>query len=72
MLRPMNKLPTMTPEELRAARAEMGLTQEEAANKYGAGLRSYKNWELGERTIPGPVVVLTRYLVDEFRKLKRY
>ena len=62
----------MTPEELRAARKEMGLTQEEAARKYGAGLRSYKNWELGERAIPGPVVVLTKYLLNEFRNLKKY
>jgi DNA-binding transcriptional regulator YiaG len=68
---PMNKLPTMTPEELRAARKEMGLTQADAAMKYAVALRTYKNWELGEASIPGPAIVLTKYLLEEFRRPRK-
>jgi DNA-binding transcriptional regulator YiaG len=64
----MSKLPTMPPEELRAIRTEMGDTQAQAAERYGVDLRSYKRWELGERSIPGPVVVLSGLLLKEFRR----
>ena len=59
----------MSPEELRAAREEMGLTQSEAAEKYELSLRGYKHYELGQRAIPGPVKVLTKILLDQHRKI---
>jgi DNA-binding transcriptional regulator YiaG len=65
---PMSKLPTMTPDELRAIREEIGDTQAQAAARYGVDLRSYKRWELGERAIPGPAVVLSGFLLREFRR----
>jgi transcriptional regulator with XRE-family HTH domain len=58
----------MQPEELRAARHEMGLTQQEAADKYELSLRGYKNYELGEKPIPGPIKILTRYYLQEHRR----
>jgi transcriptional regulator with XRE-family HTH domain len=58
----------MQPEELRAARHEMGLTQQEAAEKYELSLRGYKNYELGEKPIPGPIKILTRYYLQEHRR----
>jgi transcriptional regulator with XRE-family HTH domain len=61
--------PIMEAEELRAARQEMGLTQQEAANKYELSLRGYKQYELGERPIPGPVRLLTKYFLQEYRKV---
>ena len=64
----MSKLPTMMPEELRAIRTEMGDTQAQAAARYGVDLRSYKRWELGERAIPGPAVVLSTFLLNQFRR----
>ena len=67
----MNKLPTMTPEELRAVRAEMGLTQIEAAELYNVSLSGYKKWELGQRKIDGPAVPLTKYLLDKFRNIRK-
>jgi transcriptional regulator with XRE-family HTH domain len=59
---------TMTPDQLRAAREELGLTQNEAAKKYELSLRGYKNYELGERPIPGPVKLLTQYFLIDHRK----
>lgn len=58
----------MTKEELRDARKEMEMTQEDAADKYQVSIRSYKAYELGEAKIPGPVKLLTKYLLKEFRK----
>jgi DNA-binding transcriptional regulator YiaG len=58
----------MTPEELRSAREEMGMTQPEAAAKYELSLRGYKHYELGQRAIPGPVKVLTKFLLDQYRR----
>lgn len=58
----------MSAEELRAARLEIGLTQPEAAKKYDISLRAYKNYELGERDVPGPIRLLTEYYLKEFRK----
>jgi putative transcriptional regulator len=67
----MNTPSTMTPEELRAARAEMGLTQVEAAKLYNVSLSGYKKWELGERKIEGPAVPLTKHLLEAFRTIRR-
>lgn len=58
----------MTPMELREARHRLGLS----ANQFGrvVGLtpekpgRTVRRWEAGENDIPGPVVVLTRLLLD--------
>lgn len=63
----MSKLPTMTPEELRAIRAEMEDTQAEAATRYGVVISTYKRWEQGVREIPGPAVVLGRLLLKMHR-----
>ena len=59
----------MKPEQLRAAREEMGLTQVEAAKKYNVKLRTYKNYELGNTAIPGPVKLLTVYFLKEYRNI---
>ena len=60
--------PIMPPEALRSAREELGLTQQEAADLYEISLRGYKNYELGEKPIPGPVKKLTAYLLMDHRK----
>ena len=65
----MNKLPTMTSEELRAVRAELSITQREAAEKFGVSLSGYKKWEEGVASIPGPAVLLIRYILRDFRKI---
>jgi DNA-binding transcriptional regulator YiaG len=67
----MEKLPTMTPEELRSIREELGLKQYEAPKLFGVALNTYKRWERGERSIPGPVVILAKKYLDEHRNISR-
>jgi DNA-binding transcriptional regulator YiaG len=67
----MEQLPTMTAEELRAIREELGLKQYEAPKLFGVALLTYKRWELGDRKIPGPAVILARKYRDEHRKLQK-
>lgn len=60
----------MTPDELRAARHQLGLTGVEMANRLRIGKggdRSIRRWENGESRIPGPVQVAVRLLLE--RKL---
>lgn len=49
----------VTPEALRAARARLGLSQAQLAKRLQlpGGSRTVRRWELGERSIPGPVAV---------------
>jgi len=62
---------TMSSEELRAAREEMGLTQQEAADRYRLSLIGYKQYELGKRPIPGPIALLTDYFLRDHRKMQK-
>ena len=41
-----------TPEEIREARVNSGLTQTEAAHKVQASLRGWQQWEAGHRAMP--------------------
>ena len=66
----MTKLPTMTPEDLRAIREELGLKQYEAPPLFGVALNTYKRWEQGVHEIPGPVAILARIYLDKHRTLK--
>jgi DNA-binding XRE family transcriptional regulator len=61
-------LPTMTPNELRAVRNELGGTQTEAAARYGVAPLTYKRWELGTREIPGTAVMHSRVLLQMKRR----
>lgn len=60
--------PVMSAAELRAAREEMALTQQEAADKYEISLEGFKKYELGLRPIPGPIRLLTKLFLDQSRK----
>ncbi len=55
----------MTPEDLKAARHALGLSAEGFARvlEVGSG-RTVQRWEAGDRDIPGPVIVLTRILLQ--------
>ena len=57
----------MTPEELKALRARLGLTQYELAEKVGVARNTINRWEMGIRSIPEPVVRLLDYLTKEVR-----
>jgi DNA-binding XRE family transcriptional regulator len=43
-------------ERLRARRAELMLSQEEAARELGVSRRNYQAWEMAEVTTPRPAV----------------
>ena len=56
----------MTPEELRAARAKLGLTQAEFAKAFQVDIRTVGGFEQGARngrpsTIPPPLALLVRF-----------
>lgn len=42
----------MTPEQLRAARESLALTQTDVATALGVDLRTYQRWESGEAPVP--------------------
>ena len=45
----------MTPTEIRAARAALGLTQGQLARLIGVDGRTWRRWECDERQMPEPV-----------------
>jgi transcriptional regulator with XRE-family HTH domain len=56
----------VTPTELKAARAQLGLTQPEFARVFQVSPRAVGGWEQGERNgrphhIPAPVAILVRF-----------
>lgn len=65
----------MTPEEIKAARKELKLTQREFAVVFRVGLGTIRHWERGDRTPEGPAQVLLRVIMHEpdavLRALKR-
>ena len=57
---------TMTPDELKAARSQLGLTQPEFARVFHVSARALRGWEYGERNgkphmMPEPVAILVRF-----------
>jgi DNA-binding transcriptional regulator YiaG len=56
----MSNLPTMSAEEIRQIRERFKKKQREMAQLLGVDLRSYQRWESGERSMPGPAVLLSR------------
>ncbi len=62
----------MTPDDLRAARAALGLSAEGFARlvRVESG-RTVRRWEAGERDIPGPVEVLVSALMASW-SVRRY
>jgi DNA-binding XRE family transcriptional regulator len=60
----------MIPEELRAARKALGLTQAEFANVFDVDIRTVKAWEAGHRDgrpspVPRPIAVLVRLAQEQ-------
>ena len=58
----------MQPAELRIARKTLGLTQSGLAKALGLspanGARSVRSWEKEGNSVPGPVAVAVRYMVE--------
>jgi len=61
-----------TPDEVRAHRASLGLTQPAYGSLLGYSVRIVQSWESGVRTMPGPVWLLYRALsVPRVRRMLR-
>ncbi|MCM0081801.1 helix-turn-helix domain-containing protein [Geomonas sp. Red32] len=58
----------MTVEQLKKARRELGLNQTEMANTLKTSRRTYLNWELGVRRIPGVLEVAVEGLLYKDRQ----
>ena len=57
----------MTPEALKSARAQLGLTQAGLGALMRCDGRTVRRWEAGDREIPGPVEVLVEALLSGWR-----
>jgi DNA-binding transcriptional regulator YiaG len=60
----------MDADEMKAARARLGLTQAQLAAELGVHAMTVSKWETGQRSIPEPVARLVQRLVAE-RRTKR-
>jgi putative transcriptional regulator len=58
-------VPTPTPDDVRAIRQCLGLTQKEFANRYGFSVDTIRNYEQGHRRPTGPARVLLRVIARE-------
>lgn len=58
-------LPTMTAEEIRAARDILGWTQVEAAEKLGVTVSALRKWEQKSRKITGTAVILIKFYLRD-------
>ena len=54
----------MTSEQLKAARAKLGLTQPAIAKLIGQSPRAYQDWEGGAAKVPGPAARLIWLMVN--------
>jgi DNA-binding transcriptional regulator YiaG len=61
----------MTPDQFRAALADLGLSQAGFARMAMVDARTVRRWCDGTRAVPGPVVALLRILMvtDEWREI---
>lgn len=56
--KPGSGLPESLPQALTQARQRAGLTQTAAAKLLGAGLRTWQQWEAGDRSMPATALEL--------------
>jgi len=56
---------SMTPEEIKAARRAIGMTQQGLANALHLHLSTIASWEQGTQPISGPALVAMRYMLRE-------
>lgn len=56
--KPVPSLPDTLPQALTQARQRAGLTQTQAAKLLGAGLRTWQQWEAGDRRVPASALEL--------------
>jgi putative transcriptional regulator len=55
----------MTPDELKAIRESLNLTQSELASLIGASVHALRKWEQGQRKVSGVATVAIKKLMEE-------
>jgi putative transcriptional regulator len=55
----------MNPEQIKALRARLGLTQAQMAERMGVALQTYQQWEHGRRKPRRPTLKLLEILTNE-------
>jgi len=58
-------LPPPLPDDVRAIRQRLGLSQEQFAGRYGFSVETIRNYEQGHRRPTGPARVLLRVIAGE-------
>ena len=58
----------MSPEEMKAARAKLGLSQPQYATAIGMSSAAVKAWERGANPVPLSVKLLTNHLLREHER----
>ena len=58
----------MTPEQMKAARAKLGLSQPKFASAIGMSSSAVKAWEQGNNPIPLSIEILTGHLLKDAKK----
>jgi putative transcriptional regulator len=58
-------LPPPSPDDVRAIRQKLGLSQEQFAGRYGFSVETIRNYEQGHRRPTGPARVLRRVIAGE-------
>ena len=58
----MDNNETMTLQELKEKRQKLGLTQAELARQLNTPFRTYQDWELGNRRIPGILTIALKWV----------
>lgn len=55
----------MTANQFRAALSRLGISQLEAARIFKSNDRTVRRWAIGERTVPTPVAIMLRLLIQK-------
>ena len=58
----------MTPADLSATLARLGISQAEAARLLGVTPGAVTRWVQGKRAVPGPVVRLLKYIIHQHER----
>ncbi len=65
LMRARRVLPPPLPDDVRAIRQRLGLSQEQFAGRYGFSVETIRNYEQGHRRPTGPARVLLRVIAGE-------
>lgn len=57
--------PVLDPQDIKALRGRLGLTQEQFARRFGFSVETIRNYEQGHRQPTGPARVLLRVIASE-------